>query len=120
MASCWTSHWSSQSKGCLGMQSIWTLCQPNRLPTRASICSSLAFSALNILDAWLTRQLIAMGGREANPIVVPYGDNMLIKGLLALVIVLLLVRFARTNLLWILNVCMLAIVLWNGICLWIL
>ncbi|GAI07520.1 unnamed protein product [marine sediment metagenome] len=73
-----------------------------------------------MLDAWLTRQLIAVDGREANPIVVPYGDSMLVKGLLSLAIVLLLVRFARTKLLWILNICMLAIVLWNGICLWIL
>lgn len=80
----------------------------------------LAFIGLNILDAWLTGRLIAMGSREANPIVVPYGDNMLIKGLLAAAIALLLVRFARTKLLWILNICMLAVVIWNGIWLWIL
>ena len=73
-----------------------------------------AFVSLNIADAWLTNQLIAMGSREGNPIVVAYGDNMLVKAFVALAVLLLLVRLGRSKLVWVLNVCMLAVVLWNG------
>jgi hypothetical protein len=77
------------------------------------------FVSLNIADAWLTNQLIAMGSHEGNPIVVTYGYNMLVKALLALAVVLLLVRFGKSKLLWVLNICMLAVVIWNGTWLWI-
>jgi len=73
-----------------------------------------AFVSLNIADAWLTNQLIAMGGREGNPIVVAYGDNILVKAFLALAVVLLLIRFGKSKLVWALNICMLAVVFWNG------
>jgi hypothetical protein len=46
--------------------------------------------------------------------VVAYGDNMLVKAFLALAVLLLLVRFGRSKLVWVLNICMLAVVLWNG------
>lgn len=72
------------------------------------------FVSLNIADAWLTKQLIAIGGREGNPIVVAYGGNMLIKAFLALAVVLLLIRFGKSKLVWALNICMLVVVFWNG------
>lgn len=84
-----------------------------RLGLTAGI-NGLLFVGLNVADVWLTKQLLDLGSREGNPIVVPYGDNILIKAFLALAIVLLLVRFGKARLLWILNICMLAIVLWNG------
>ena len=82
------------------------------------LINSFAFIGLNVADAWLTRQLISMGFLEGNPVVSAYGSNLVIKGLLALVIALLLVRFAKPRLFLILNCCMLVVVLWNGI--WLL
>jgi len=73
-----------------------------------------SFVSLNIVDAWLTNRLIAMGGREGNPMVIAYGDNMLVKAFLALSVMLLLVRFGKSKLVWVLNICMLAVVFWNG------
>jgi len=90
------------------------------LPSRVAICNGLLFIGLNIADAWLTKGLIAMGCREGNSIVVAYGTNMVIKGFLALAIVLALIRFGKTKLLWILNICMLVIVLWNTGWMWVL
>ena len=74
----------------------------------------LLFVGLNLADAWLTKELIAAGGGEANPIVSAYGGNMLIKGFLALAIALLLVRFGKTRLVWMLTMCMVLVVLWTG------
>jgi len=54
-----------------------------------------------------------MGSREGNSIVVTYGDNILVKAFLALAVVLLLVRFGKSKLVWALNICMLAVVFWN-------
>jgi hypothetical protein len=90
-----------------------------RLPSshsisRAAIISGLIFVGLNIVDAWLSRQLIGLGGQEVNPLVIHYGANILIKGFLALAIALALVVFGKTKLLWGLNICMFALVLWLG------
>ena len=71
------------------------------------------FVGLNIADAWLTKQLLAIGWWEINPIVNTYGSNIIIKGLLALAIALALVRFGKTKLLWALNAFMSAVVLWH-------
>jgi len=76
--------------------------------------NSLLFIGLNISDAWLTKQVLVMGWQEANPVVSSYGTNMVIKGFLALAIVILLVRFGKTKLLWVLNVCWLGLVFWLG------
>jgi len=76
--------------------------------------SGLLFIFLNVADAWVTKQLLAHGGSEANTIVSAYGSNMLIKGLVALAIVLILVRLDTTKLLWVLNMSMVAVVLWTG------
>lgn len=74
----------------------------------------LLFIGLNIADAWLTNQVLEAGWHEINPVVSSYGTNMVIKGFLALAIVVALVRFGKTRLLWLLNIFMLAVVLWLG------
>lgn len=74
--------------------------------------SVLLFVGLSVGDAWLTNQLLTRGWQEINPIVRPYGTNMLIKGALALAVALALVRFGKTKLLRILNMFMLVLVLW--------
>lgn len=74
--------------------------------------SALLFVVLNIADAWLTREVLAIGWQEVNPVVNPYGTNIVIKGFLALAIVLLLVRFGKPELLRVLNVCWLVLVFW--------
>ena len=74
--------------------------------------SVLLFVGLSVGDAWLTNQLLTRGWQEINPIVRPYGTNMLIKGALALAVALVLVRFGKTKLLRILNIFMLVLVLW--------
>jgi len=76
--------------------------------------NGLLFIGLNLADAWVTKQLLAHGGGEANAIASLYGSNALIKGFLALAVVLILVRFGKANLLKVLNVCMAAVVLWTG------
>lgn len=81
---------------------------------RVVVLLAIAFVGLNLADAWLTQQLITVGGGEANLLVRAYGSNMLvIKGFLALAIALLLVRFGKSKLLFALNLCMVAVVLWT-------
>lgn len=77
--------------------------------------SGLLFIGLNIADAWLTGQLLALGWQEINPIVKPYGPNLVIRGLLAVAIVVALVRFGKAKLLWVLNIAMSVVVLWLGV-----
>jgi len=84
-----------------------------RLPLTDGI-NGLVFVGLNLADAWVTQQLLAHGGGEANVIASAYGSSMLIKGFLALAIVLVLVRLGKAKLLWVLNACMVAVVLWTG------
>ena len=76
---------------------------------------SALFVVLNLADAWLTKQAFALGDTELNPIVdfFGYGDNLAIKALLALVIVLLLWLFGKAHLFKYLNILMIGVVLWN-------
>ena len=90
-----------------------------RLPSshslsRATVISGLIFVGLNIVDAWLTKQLLGLGWQEINPFVVHYGANIVIKGFLASAVVLVLVAFGKAKLVWVLNICMFAVVLWLG------
>ena len=108
----------------LGRNSSWTVMTIGalmRLPTvtaRGRFLGHigfmfLAFVGLNIADAWVTKQLLAHGGGEANPLAV-YGSDMLFKGLAALAVGLVLLRFGKLRLLKVLNICMVAVVLWSG------
>jgi len=78
------------------------------------VANALIFIVLNLVDAWVTKELIAHGGGEANAMVSLYGSNMLIKGCLALAIVFLLARFGKANLLKVLNIAMVIVVVWTG------
>ncbi|MBA7686044.1 hypothetical protein ES703_94479 [subsurface metagenome] len=78
------------------------------------IASGLVFIGLNIMDAWLTMEHLAIGNYEGNPLMTSYGSVVWFKALLAGVIVFLLIRFGKAKLLWVLNICMLAVVLWNA------
>jgi len=90
-----------------------------RLPSshsisRVAVISGLIFVGLNIVDAWLTKQLLELGWQEVNPFVVHYGANILIKGFLASAVALVLVAFGKAKLVWVLNICMSAVVFWLG------
>ena len=88
-----------------------------RLPSTVTAnnrTNGLMFVGLNLADAWVTEQLLAHGGGEANAIVSAYGSNMLIKGFIALAIVVTMVRLDKAKLLKVLNICMAAVVLWTG------
>ena len=74
----------------------------------------LLFIFLNVADAWLTKQLIANGGAEANPIVDGYGASLTIKALLAVIIVAILGVTGKVRYLRLLNIGMLLVVLWTG------
>ena len=76
--------------------------------------NGLAFVGLNMVDAWLTREHLAIGNYEGNPLVADYGSVVWFKGLLALIILIVLLGLGKAKLLWVLNVFMLAVVLWNA------
>lgn len=76
---------------------------------------SILFVVLNLIDAWLTKQAFALGEVELNPVVnyFGYGDNLLVKGLLALAIVLIFRYFGKSHLFWYLNILMVGVIFWN-------
>lgn len=75
---------------------------------------SAVFVGLNLADAWVTKQLLAHGGAEANPIASIYGSSFLTKGIIAVAIVLILTGLGKRKLLKVLNISMVAVVLWTG------
>jgi len=86
---------------------------------RKGILLGIAFVGLNILDARLTGTTLVLGASELNPIAATgFGSSMLLKGLIAIVIVIALLFFRRGNLLKWLSLGMPPIVLWNGLAIW--
>lgn len=86
---------------------------------RKLILLSIAFVGLNMLDARLTGTALVLGASELNPIAATaFGGSMLLKGLIAIVIVIVLLFFRRGNLLKWLSLGMLLVVLWNGLAIW--
>jgi hypothetical protein len=78
------------------------------------IIAGIAFSLLNVLDAYLTRIALAIGAREGNPFLdIAFRTDMLLKGLVAVAIVAALAFWDRCKLLKWLNLVMLVVVLWN-------
>jgi hypothetical protein len=76
----------------------------------------VAFIALNILDAWLTRVALGLGSYELNPFLnMRFSSSMLFKGLIAAEIVMILILFKRGGLLRLLNLCMILICTWNSL-----
>ena len=74
------------------------------------------FVLLNVADAWLTTYLLNHGGVEAVWWSAHFNSNAMVKGLLALLVAFLLIRFNRAYLLNWLNTGMLFVVLSNGLC----
>ena len=71
---------------------------------RKDILLGIAFVGLNILDARLTGTALVLGASELNPIAATgFGSSMLLKGLLALAIVIALVLLKRGRLLKLLD-----------------
>ncbi len=85
------------------------LALPNRRYEPIPICRS------DHSDAWLTIWVLDAGWQELNPIVRLYNGNMVAKAFGALSATLVLVRFGKANLLWILNTSVLALVLWLSV-----
>lgn len=71
------------------------------------------FVALCLLDAALTKAGLALGMVEANPLMAHIGSSILVKGSLALAIVLLWNRLGRGSSLWYMNFIVFGVVLWN-------
>ena len=93
------------------------------LPSRVVTCNGLLFVGLNIADAWLTTELLAIGGAEANwwdmffsASVFSTTNLMVLKVLLATAVVLVLIRLGKGKLLWLLNVGISVVVLSNLVC----
>lgn len=74
------------------------------------------FVLLNVADAWLTAYLLNHGGVEVVWWSSPFNGNMLVKGLLAFLAAILLIRLDKARLLKLLNIVMLLVVLSNGLC----
>jgi hypothetical protein len=90
--------------------------QPN---LRIGILLGILFIALNILDAQLTGVALAFGSREFNPIAATgFGSSMLLKGLIALAIVIAVVLLKQGRLLKPLSLGMLVICAWNAFATW--
>jgi hypothetical protein len=83
---------------------------------RVTLVVAAAFICLNIADAWLTTQLLAHEGTEAFWWSSHFNGNMIIKGVLALLIAVVLIRLGKAKLLKWLNIAMLFVVLSNGLC----
>lgn len=84
------------------------------IPTTA--VTAAVFVCLNMADAWLTTQLVAHGGVEAFWWSAHFNSSILVKGILALLVAIVLIRLDKTKLLKWLNVAMVFVVLSNGIC----
>jgi hypothetical protein len=73
---------------------------------------SLIFIGLNVADAYLTKMALAMGGTELNPMGLLW-TKMVIKGLVALAIVVGLYFWGKEKLLLPLGLGMFGICCWN-------
>jgi hypothetical protein len=74
------------------------------------------FVFLNITDAWLTTQLLSHDGVEVFWWSSHFNGNIAIKGLIAFLVTILLIRLDKAKLLKWLNIAMLLVVLSNGLC----
>jgi hypothetical protein len=71
------------------------------------------FVTLNVVDAFLTKTALSAGAVEFNPVMAAIGSNVLAKGGLALSVAFLLYYFRQQRVLWLLNIVLFGIVLWN-------
>jgi len=75
--------------------------------------SGIIFIGLNLCDAYLTKIAFGIGAAKLNPLVTTWGSSLIAKGLAAAAIVLLLYAFNKERPLWIANILLLGVVLWN-------
>ncbi len=71
------------------------------------------FVGLNVLDAFLTKTALSIGAIEFNPVMATVGSNMLAKGGIAVAMAFVLYYFRQQRALWILNIVLFGVVLWN-------
>lgn len=71
------------------------------------------FVTLNVVDAFLTKTALSAGAVEFNPVMAVVGGSMLAKGAIALALAFLLYYFQQRRALWILNICLIGVVVWN-------
>lgn len=79
-----------------------------------SMIPAVVFVALNITDAYLTKISLMAGAIEINPLMTGIGSSMISKGLIGVVIALALYFFGKESMLWLLNIALFGIVLWNS------
>jgi len=87
-----------------------------KCPIPTTAVTAVVFVCLNMADAWLTRQLLTHEGVEVFWWSSHFNGNIFVKGLLALLVAILLVRLDKAGLLKWLNIAMLFVVLSNGVC----
>jgi len=75
--------------------------------------AALLFLLLNLADAYLTKLALGMGMSELNPVAVGFGDSMVLKGLVAVLVIFLLYIYRRERFLWLLNLAFFGVVSWN-------
>jgi hypothetical protein len=71
------------------------------------------FVTLNVVDAFLTKTALSAGAVEFNPIMASIGSSILAKGGIAVAMAFLLYYFRQRRVLWLLNVILFGVVLWN-------
>jgi hypothetical protein len=75
---------------------------------------AITFVALNMADAYLTKMSLMAGAIEVNPLMASLGSSIITKGLIAAVLVGALYFLGKERILWLLNLGLLSIVLWNA------
>lgn len=76
--------------------------------------SAIAFVALNMADAYLTKMSLMAGAIELNPLMAGLGSSIITKGIIAAALVSALYFLGKERILWLLNFGLLGIILWNS------
>jgi glucose dehydrogenase len=75
--------------------------------------SAALFVTLNVVDAFLTKTALSVGAVEYNPVMAAIGSSLWAKGGIALALAFLLYYFRQRRALWVLNVILFGVVIWN-------
>ena len=76
--------------------------------------AAIMFITFNLIDAYLTKTALTMGAVEVNPLMTSTGGSIIVKGLVAIALVLILYWFQRERVLWWLNFMFFGVILWNS------
>jgi hypothetical protein len=77
--------------------------------------AALIFIGLNVIDAWLTRIDLALEAFELSPLVPPFAANLMTRGLVAIVIILIFYLIKKEGFIWWANLLMLVPISWHFI-----